>query len=146
MITIHSLRWLSRFALAIVVCTQLVSSQCTSGQSVASETTGAGLIGTWVLVTGSPGSSPPGEGIRLRLMTGTHWSITQPDKKGLVIFHLGGTYSLKGNELTQTKTFGLSNTGEGMGRSAKWNLQLDGDTLKLDSADGVWHEIWKRLK
>src|SRR5687767_14261271 len=72
------------------------------------------LRGTWILV-GKPGQveEPPHVGGRLKFFTGRHWTITQADPNtGEVMFHHGGTYTLKGDELSETIGYANKSTAE----------------------------------
>jgi hypothetical protein len=105
------------------------------------------LVGTWVLV-GTPGDvgHPPAEGGRLKSLTDTHWSVTQTDpKSGVVLFHHGGTYSIKGHEYVEHVEFANPTTKELIGKNSKFNLKVEGDTLTLIGIGNPWKEVWKRV-
>ncbi|HWV98831.1 MAG TPA: M56 family metallopeptidase [Candidatus Acidoferrum sp.] len=104
------------------------------------------LIGTWVLV-GSPGAvgKPPPTGGRLKFLTGTHWCDTQADPKtGAVMFHHGGTYTLNGNDYAQTTDYANPSTANLIGKTGKFTIKLEGDTLTLIGIGNPWKEVWKR--
>jgi len=105
------------------------------------------LVGTWILV-GAPGQIglPPAEGGRLKLLTDTSWSVTQTDpKNGAVVFHHGGTYTLKENEYTEHVEFANANTKELIGKTSNFNVKIEGDTLTLIGIGNPWREVWKRV-
>ena len=105
------------------------------------------LVGTWILV-GKPGEVglAPAEGGRLKSLTETHWSMTQTDPKdGVVIFHHGGTYTLKGNDYAERVEFANSNTKDRIGKNSKFKIKLEGDTLTLVGVGNHWNEVWKRV-
>lgn len=104
------------------------------------------LIGTWILA-GRPGEvgEVPAVGGRLKFLTGTHWCDTQADPKtGAVMFHHGGTYTLKGNEYTQTTDYANETTASFIGKTAKFTIKVEGDTLTLIGIGNPWREVWKR--
>jgi len=105
------------------------------------------LVGTWILV-GKPGEVglAPAEGGRLKSLTETHWSMTQTDPKdGVVIFHHGGTYTLKGSAYVEHVEFANSNTKDRIGKNSKFKIKLEGDMLTLTGVGNSWNEVWKRV-
>ena len=69
------------------------------------------LHGTWALA-GPPDNvvAPPKTGGRLKFFTGRHWTVTQADpESGKVTLHLGGTYTLAGDEYTETVDYAMEN-------------------------------------
>jgi bla regulator protein BlaR1 len=107
-----------------------------------------GLVGSWVLV-GKPGEAgePPAAGGRIKLITERQWSITQADPKtGVVIFHHGGTYTLKGNEYNENVEYANQNTKDLVGTTTRFTIKLEGDTLTLTGIGNPWNEVWKRVK
>lgn len=106
------------------------------------------LIGAWKLDGGQDNNSnPSGIGVRLQLYTGKHWVVTQADPKtGEVIFHHGGTYTLKGDELIKTVEYANSSTADLIGQSHKFKITIAGDTLTQFGIGNGWNEIWVRAK
>ena len=106
------------------------------------------LIGTWVLV-GTPEKvgEPPASGGRLKFFTGRHWCITQADPKtGKVTFHHGGTYTLDGDTFAETVEYAHDNTAGLIGKTFKFKIKLDGDTLTQIGDGNPYQEVWKRVK
>jgi beta-lactamase regulating signal transducer with metallopeptidase domain len=104
------------------------------------------LIGTWVLV-GRPGEigQAPAAGGRFKLITGAHWSVTQSDPKdGVVLFHHGGSYTLKANEYVETVEYANESTKELIGKTSKFSIKIEGDTLTQIGRGNPWREVWKR--
>ena len=104
------------------------------------------LVGTWVLV-GTPGNvgPAPAKGGRIKNLTDSHWSVTQTDPKtGVVIHHLGGTYSLNGNEYVEHIEFAGDTAKDHIGKDSKFNLTLEGDNLTIIGIGNPWKEVWKR--
>jgi len=103
-------------------------------------------MGTWILV-GKPGDLGlvPAEGGRLKSLTDTHWSMTQTDPKdGVVIFHHGGTYTLNGNDYVEHVEFANPSTKDRIGKTSKFKIKIEGDTLTLTGIGNPWNEVWKR--
>jgi hypothetical protein len=106
----------------------------------------AKLIGTWTLSkTDNPGS-PSGIGTRLKMFTGTHWSVIQPDETGKIVFFHGGTYDFDGSDLKTTTDFAGELTESFLGRKDTVKLEIDGDTLRQIDPNGVFNETWQRVK
>lgn len=106
------------------------------------------LLGTWVLV-GAPGhvGAPPAAGGRFKSFTDTQWSMSQIDPQdGVVEFHHGGSYTLKGDEYVETITFANKSTRDKIGKTHKFRLKIVGDTLSQIGIDNPWQEVWKRVK
>jgi hypothetical protein len=104
------------------------------------------VVGTWVLV-GAPGDVGlvPAEGGRIKSVTDTHWSITQTDpKNGRVVFHHGGTYTLKGNDYVEDVAFANPSTTNLIGKAFKFRINVEGDTLTLTGIGNPWKEVWMR--
>jgi hypothetical protein len=107
----------------------------------------AKLIGTWKLEEAKTPGSPSGIGSRLKLFTGTHWCIIQPDPvTGVVVFHHGGRYILDGSKLKTTRDFAGQSTKSMIGSSGTFTIQIDGDTMKQADANDIFNETWKRVK
>ena len=107
------------------------------------------LVGAWVLV-GTPGhvGKAPSAGGRIKFFTGTHWCITQADRKtGVVLFHHGGTYTLNKDKLHSNLEFANSSTMYMIGKTnGNYTFKIEGDTLTNLGLDNPWNEVWQRLK
>lgn len=105
------------------------------------------LIGAWQLKSAKNPGSPSGLGTRLKLFTGTHWSIIQPDpKSGKIVFQHGGHYSFDGSVLTETIDFAGETTSSLIGKTFKHKLKITDDVLKQIDPDGVFNETWQRAR
>ena len=105
------------------------------------------LIGTWQLETAKNPGSPSGIGTRLKLFTGTHWCVIQPDPaSGKIVFQHGGHYSFDGNVLSETIDFAGDSTSSLIGRTFKLKIDVGNDSLKQMDPDGVFNETWRRAK
>ncbi len=112
-----------------------------------SKTLAQQLIGTWKLKEASTPGSPSGIGTRLKLFTGTHWCVIQPDAQtGVIIFQHGGRYELDGDTMKTTTDFAGQSTQALIGRAGKLTIKIDGDTMKQADSEGVFNETWKRVK
>ena len=133
--------------LALVLGTGLGLVTLTDAKTVTSQL-GKDLIGTWVCV-GTPGDvgAAPAVGGRLKTLTNTHWSLTQANPEtGAIIFRHGGTWTLNGDEYSETVDYANHNTAELVHHTFKFSLKLDGDTLTLIGVGNPWKEVWKRVK
>ena len=106
------------------------------------------MIGIWVLV-GKPGKvgEIPAAGGRLKFRTGRHWTMTQADPKtGLTIMHDGGTYTLNGDQYTETIEYANESTANDIQRTFMFTVKVEGDTMTQIGIGNPYTEVWKRLK
>lgn len=105
------------------------------------------LIGTWVLV-GTPDDEgkSPATGTRLKFLTGKHWTITEADESGKVVYHHGGTYTLDGEEYAETVKYASENTASLIGKTFKFKIKVDGDRYTQVGMGNPYSEVWKRAK
>jgi hypothetical protein len=105
------------------------------------------LIGAWRLKEAKNPGSPSGIGTRLKLFTGTHWCVIQPDPaSGKIVFQHGGHYSLNGSSLSETVVFAGDSTAALIGRTFKYELKITGDALEQVDPEGTFNEKWERAK
>lgn len=125
----------------------VVAQQSTQNGDAKSKALAQQLIGTWRLEKASTPGSPSGIGTRLKLFTGTHWSVIQPDAQtGVIIFQHGGRYELDGDTLKATSDFAGESTKGIIGSTGKFTIEVDGDTMKQVDSNDVFNETWKRVK
>jgi hypothetical protein len=106
------------------------------------------MIGAWVHV-GQPGNvhEPPIAGQRLKFRTGKHWTLVRADPTtGLVVEQFGGTYTLKGTEYVETQQYADERWIKDNGKSFKFTVKVEGDTMTQLGMDNPYNEIWKRAK
>ncbi len=105
------------------------------------------LIGTWVLA-GTPDNvgEPPATGGRLKFFTGKHWTITEADGSGKVVYHHGGTYVIDGEEYAETIKYANESTSELVGKTFKFKIKVEGDKYTQVGIDNPYTEVWKRAK
>ena len=106
------------------------------------------LIGAWVYV-GEPGKvgEPPAAGGRLKFISDRHWTNTYADPKtGLTITHHGGTYTLNGDEYSETIEYANESTKDLVKKTFKFTVTVEGDTLTMIGIGNPWKEVRKRLK
>ena len=106
------------------------------------------MIGTWVHV-GRPGNvrEAPAEGGRFKFRTGKHWTLVQADPPtGLVIEQFGGTYTLNGAEYVETQQYADAKWLKDNGKSFKFTVQVEGDTMTQIGVDNPYTEVWKRAR
>jgi hypothetical protein len=126
---------------------QLHAQETIATGKSAPQTLGAKLVGTWKLEEASTPGSPSGVGTRLKLFTGTHWCVIQPDpKSGEIVFQHGGRYELDGDKMKTKTDFAGESTKAMIGQSGTLTIKVDGDTMTQADADGVFNETWKRVK
>jgi hypothetical protein len=121
---------------------EAASTGATTQQALAAK-----LVGTWKLEEASTPGTPSGVGTRLKLFTGTHWCVIQPDPaSGEIVFQHGGTYELDGSKMKTKTDFAGQSTKSLIGRNGTYTIKVDGDTMTQADADGVFNETWKRVK
>lgn len=110
------------------------------------------LVGTWKLVSAKYGGKawdPPEGATTLKHITPTHYSWLTYDKDGTVTRGAGGTYTLKGDDFTQTAVYGLAATLPQVNGKNTYACKLEDDTWhhsgKLPSGTTL-EEVWERVK
>jgi uncharacterized protein (TIGR03067 family) len=79
-------------------------------------------------------------------VTEGQFSIKQTDPKdGSVIFHHGGTWTLKGNEYAEHLEFANESSKEVKGKTFKFDLKIEGDKLWKIGKGNEWKEVWRRV-
>lgn len=123
------------------------AQEATQTEDAKAKTIAHELIGTWRLVEASTPGSPSGIGTRLKMFTGTHWCVIQPDAEtGVIVFQHGGRYELDGDTMKTTRDFAGESTKTMIGSTGSFRINIDGDTMKQADAEGVFNETWKRVK
>ncbi|NNJ27101.1 hypothetical protein [Alienimonas chondri] len=143
--------------IAAAGCVAVLVAACTTEPflrpAVAQETPGDAesaplaeqLVGTWKLTQAKTPGRPSGIGKRLKMFTGTRWSIVQPDDSGVVVFTHGGTYSVDGDVLQTTTDFAGQSTRRLIGRNGRYKIAVDGNTMRQADSNGVFNETWTRV-
>jgi hypothetical protein len=106
------------------------------------------MIGTWAFA-GVPGRpfEIPEKGIRYKHRTGTHWSITHANAEtGLVDEIFGGSYTMNGDEYIETQHYANDMWIQDNGKSWKFRVTVEGDTMTQHGLDNSFHEVWKRVR
>jgi hypothetical protein len=106
------------------------------------------MMGTWIRA-GTPDKieDPPPNNRHLKFLMGKHWTFTQADPDtGKVVYHHGGTYTLDGDDYTETINYANENTADLIGQTFKYKLKVDGDTLTQTGIGNPYTEVWKRAK
>ena len=105
------------------------------------------MIGAWVHV-GRPGDvrEIPAEGGRFKFRTGKHWTLVRADPTGLVTEQFGGTYTLNGNEYVETQQYADSHWIQDNGKSFKFTVKVESDTMTQVGVGNPYTEVWKRAK
>ncbi len=105
------------------------------------------LLGAWVLM-GKPGETEkPKQGARMKFWGEKNWVVTQADPEtGVVIVHLGGTYTLEGDKYVEVVTFANENLKEGIGKTLRFKIELEGDRYRQFADGNPFTEEWRRLK
>ena len=132
-------------ALLAILCHSTASAD--EGAKESSAEPAKMLIGAWQLKEAKNPGSPSGIGTRLKLFTGTHWCVIQPDPtSGKIVFQHGGHYSLDGSVLSETIDFAGESTSSLIGKTFKFELKITSDALEQLDAEGVFTEKWERAK
>ena len=105
-------------------------------------------MGTWVWVgrRGKVGEIPAAGG-RLKFRTGKHWTTTHTDSEtGRVVMHDGGTYTLDGDNYTETIEYANDSTARDIGKTFMFTVKVEGDTMTQIGVGNPYTEVWKRVK
>ena len=106
------------------------------------------LIGTWAFA-GTPDEvkEPPEGGGRYKYFTGKHWCVTKADTEtGKVEYHLGGTYTLDGDNLEETIKYATETIAGQIGQTFKYKIKVEGNTYTQTGVGNPYNEVWKRAK
>ena len=146
-----SIRNLTLFALAILAALTVANfnlrrTSADDQSSASKQESVTKLIGTWKLEKAKNPGSPSGIGTRLKMFTGTHWCVLQPDEEGKIIFLHGGTYEFNGSDIKTETHFAGELTESFIGNSGTAKLEIEGDMLKQIDPNGVFDETWRRVK
>ena len=104
------------------------------------------LLGAWVLV-GRPGETiEPKPDAEMKFWGLRHFAVTKRNAEtGTIDYHHVGTYTLDGDQYTETVTFAVGATENLAGRTFKFRIQTDGDTYIQHGIENPWTQQWKRL-
>lgn len=134
-------------ATVLAICAGTFAQEGKQRDDLKSKSIANQLIGTWKLAETSNPGMPSGIGTRLKLFTGTHWCVIQPDADtGLIVFQHGGRYEIDGGTLSTKRDFAGESTKEMIGSGGKFKITIDGDTMKQGDPEGEFTETWKRVK
>ena len=75
-----------------------------------------------------------------------NWCVTYADADGGIIFHHGGTYTLKENVYTESIKFAHQSTSNMVGSEFKFNVEVKGDSLIQKGIGNPYNEVWRRAK
>ena len=106
------------------------------------------IVGTWVHV-GSPGRvrPTPESGGRFKMRDGSHWNLTVVDgDTGLVTETFGGTYTMNGDQYVETQQYGTQQWLQDNGKSWRFRVTVEGDTMTQYGLDNPFTEVWKRVR
>lgn len=126
----------------------VTSAQSTITQPIASPSLSQQLIGTWKLVKqGDKMTAGTPSAQRLKFFSGKQWTITQADQKTKrVIFHHGGSYSLKDNVMTSVVDYANESTASRIGTVSYYKINVQGDTYEQIGINNPYTETWQRVK
>ena len=134
----------------LILAGGLLSGCNTTGQSTRPDTSrlAQDMIGTWVHV-GAPGfvRPVPVSGGRFKHRNGDHWNLTVVEANtGLVTENFGGTYTLVGDEYVETQKYGTEQWLQDNGKSFRFRVEVNGDTMIQYGLDNPFTEVWKRVR
>lgn len=105
------------------------------------------LIGAWALAGSPDSTNAPEPDARIKFFGLNQWSITQSDPaSGELIFHHGGSFTLNGNDYTETIKYAAESTKPLIGNVPKFKIAVDGDTLIQRGVNNDFNERWVRIK
>jgi hypothetical protein len=103
------------------------------------------LLGAWVLV-GPPGSTgEPRPDAQMKFWGLNDFAVTKPNPAtGKIEYHHVGTYTLNGDQYSETITSAVGTTESLVGRTFKFRIEIKGDTYIQHGLDNPWNEQWTR--
>ncbi|MEM6841877.1 MAG: DUF5004 domain-containing protein [Bacteroidota bacterium] len=130
-----------RFFLLFICASLVTLTSCSEDDSVAEPVElRQAMLGTWVLAESSADDIT-----RLKYWGLDRWAITNFNTTtGEVIFHHGGTYTLSGNEYTETITFAAEGTQDLIGTTYSFEIEIHGNTFTQRGTDNTFNEQWIR--
>jgi hypothetical protein len=130
-----------RSFLLFTIVTLIILTSCQEDDSLAEPVElRQAMLGTWELAVGSTTDRT-----KLKYWGLDRWTITDfYTSTGEVIFHHGGTYSLNGNEYTETITFATESTRELIGITYSFEIEIQGNTFTQRGIDNTFNEQWIR--
>lgn len=100
------------------------------------------IAGVWAFVSNV--GEPPSMDKKIKIIADGHWMFSQPNPAdNITSFHHGGTYTLEGDSYAETIEYANASTGGYLGRTFKYKIAIEGDTMTLT---GPYNEVWKRVK
>jgi hypothetical protein len=102
------------------------------------------MLGTWQLVSFADGRISDANEEELKFIGDRHWSVSRvkPDT-GRLDYHMGGTYTLEGNQYVETVEYG---TGGPVGETFTYKLTIEGDKFTQTGVGNPWSLVFKRAK
>ena len=102
------------------------------------------MLGTWQLVSFADGRVSEANVGELKFIGDRHWSVSRLKLgTGRLDYHMGGTYTLNGDEYVETVEYG---TGGPIGETFTYKLTVEGDKFTQMGAANPWSLTFKRAK
>jgi hypothetical protein len=105
---------------------------------------GSRMLGTWRLVSFADGRVSDANEGELKFIGDRHWSVSRLNPRtGKLDYHMGGTYTLDGDEYVETIEYG---TGGPIGETFIYRLTVEGDKFTQIGVGSPWSLVFKRAK
>ena len=102
------------------------------------------MLGTWQLVSFADGTVSQSNVGELKFIGDRHWSVSRVNPRtGKLEYHMGGTYTLDGDEYTETIGFGTSGP---IGETYTYKLTVQDDKFIQIGVKSPWSLVFKRAK
>jgi hypothetical protein len=102
------------------------------------------MAGTWQLVSFADGRVSDANVGELKFIGDRHWSVSRlKPGTGRLDYHMGGTYTLKGDEYVETVEYG---TGGPIGETFTYKLTVEGDRFVQTGDGNPWSLVFKRAE
>lgn len=102
------------------------------------------MLGTWQLVSFADGRVSEANVGELKFIGDRHWSVSRVNPRtGRLDYHMGGTYTLNGNEYVETIEYG---TGGPIGETFTYKLSVEDDQFIQLAEGNPWSLLFKRAK
>lgn len=104
------------------------------------------LLGAWVLAGSPTAPEEPAVDAEMKFLGSGYFAVTKRiGATGEIAYHHVGTYTLKGDEYTETITHAIGETTDLVGETFKFRIEVEGDTYQQTGIGNPWTQQWKRL-
>lgn len=102
------------------------------------------MLGTWQLVSFADGRVSSANVGELKFIGDGYFSVSRLNpRNGKLDYHMGGTYTLHGDEYVETVEYGTTGP---IGETFTYRLSVEGDQFTQMGSGNPWSLVFKRAK